>query len=148
MGCDIHFHTEVKIKGTWHHHSQAKLDRNYPVFAKMAGVRNGYGIEPIISPRGIPGDITLLTRIEIEKYDGDGHSHSWFGPQEIVAFHDFFKQDGEYEKIIEMKLEGWRYEHENIPYFLGNHMDGFVKYPQDWERYGVEDVRYVFFFDN
>lgn len=24
MGCDIHFHTEVKIGGQWHHHSQTR----------------------------------------------------------------------------------------------------------------------------
>lgn len=147
MGCDIHFHSEVKIKGTWHHHSEARFNRNYVVFAKMAGVRNGYGIDPICQPKGIPDDATLLTKMEIEKYNGDGHSHSWFNAEEIVVFHDWLRDENSKEFWAGVN-NGWIYAHDNIPYFMGNHMDGFLKYPEDWKKHGIEDVRYVFFFDN
>ncbi len=37
MGCDIHLHTEVKIANVWHRYGCPSVDRNYRVFAKMAG---------------------------------------------------------------------------------------------------------------
>jgi len=151
MGCDIHFHSEVKRNGTWHHHSEANIRRNYAVFAKMAGVRNRPGantpIVPISKPKGLPEDATELTKLHSEKYGVDGHSHSWLNSKEISELHkwilcednpiEWFGDDGP-----------WRWEHENMPYFMGNHLNGFVDYPEDWKDSGIEDVRYVFFFDN
>jgi len=42
MGCDIHWHSEVKVDGVWHHHSNPRISRDYWLFALLAGVRN-YG---------------------------------------------------------------------------------------------------------
>ena len=149
MGCDIHFHSEVKRKGVWQHHSECNVRRNYALFAKMANVRNweGSGIVPISKPKGLPEDVTELTKLHVERYGEDGHSHSWLGGDEIAELHEFieskknpstwFGEDGH-----------WRFTHENLPYFMGNSFDGFLKYPEDWKGTDVEDVRYVFFFDN
>lgn len=150
MGCDIHFHSEVKRNGKWLHHSEAKVSRNYALFAKMADVRNWPGanppIIPISKPKGLPEDATELTKLHSEKYGVDGHSHSWLCAAEIVELHEFIKSDKNPEGWF--GEDGWRFEHENMPYFMGNHMDGFLKYPEDWKCYGIEDVRYIFFFDN
>lgn len=138
MGCDIHFFTEVKIGGTWHCHSAPYIDRWYAMFEKMAGVRGD--IENAISPpKGIPDDVSVVVRAYLEYWKGDGHSHSWLAGQEI--------------KDLEMWLEAK--EKENNPkehfypekiwgYVLGNGYGDYHKHPDPL----IEDVRFVFWFDN
>jgi len=145
MGCDIHFHSEVKIKGKWHHHSECHIARNYPFFAKIAGVRNHYGIKPISKPRGLPEDATELTKLASERMGSEGHSHSWLGAEEISSLHKWVKSQSNPDWFTEYSF---MWLHFNLPYFLGNHLSGFADYPEDFEGTGVEDVRYVFFFDN
>lgn len=87
MGCDIHLVLERKHPtygwvGTdsfqIHHAIDGKycfpaaLERNYRLFAALAGVR-GDGPEP----RGVPEDASALTRMLVDDWSGDGHSHSW-----------------------------------------------------------------------
>ncbi len=33
-------------------------------------------------------------------------------------------------------------------YFFGNDVDTYIKYPSDTHRLGIEDVRFIFWFDN
>ena len=67
MGCDLHLHTEVKINGKLHHYGSHRPHRNYDLFAKMANVRNyDEEIEPISLPKGLPEDITELTKYDAE----------------------------------------------------------------------------------
>lgn len=97
MGCDIHYVVERRVsKGgplgdywvgvsTSHHircrkHGKDNTgfaipvakEHNYKRFAALAGVR-GEGPKPL----GLPADISDLTKIEVNAWDGDGHSHSW-----------------------------------------------------------------------
>jgi len=150
MGCDIHFHTEVKIKGRWHHHSEGSISRNYVLFTKMAGVRDYWKGEykPISEPKGLPKDATFLTRLHSERYGSDGHSHSWLNADEIVQLHDFIRGKENPDDFFGDQSARVMWAHHNLPYFMGDHMDGFKKYPEDYKGSGVQDVRYVFFFDN
>src|SRR5690606_4278241 len=127
---------------------EAKVKRNYALFAKMANVRNSAEnpIEPISNPKGLPEDATELTKLHSEKYGTDGHSHSWLNAKEISELHKWIR-DGKNPKEW-FGEDSWRWEHENMPYFMGNHLNVFVDYPEDLEGCGIEDVRYVFFFDN
>lgn len=145
MGCDIHFHSEVKRNGKWLHHSEANVSRNYVLFAKMAGVRNYYNLVPISEPKGLPDDVTELTKLHSDRFGVAGHSHSWLDAKEIVELHNFIGKSEEYAKY---DPEGWKFAHRNFPYFLGTHLNDFSEHPEDWETTGIEDVRYVFFFDN
>jgi hypothetical protein len=83
MGCDIHLALERNYKGQWVGvpipNVTAARSRNYELFALLAGVR-GDGPEP----KGIPDDTSGLSQIEIDRWDGDGHSHSWCSLQEYV----------------------------------------------------------------
>lgn len=146
MGCDIHLHTEIKRNGIWQHHSEAKIERNYPLFAKMANVRNGYKIVPISNPKGFPEDATELTKLHSEKYGCDGHSHSWLSAAEISELHRWIMNEARPKEWF--GKDPWIWGCDNMPYFMGTHLNGFVDYPEDWEPHGIEDVRYVFFFDN
>jgi len=148
MGCDIHLHSEVKRKGVWQHHSEAKIKRNYAFFTKIAGVRNDFEgqIQTISAPRGLPIDATELTLLHSEKYGTAGHSHSWLSANEISMLHKWIRYDDQSKDYFGEHPFKW--EHDNLPYFMGNLMSGFIDFPEDWETYGIEDVRYVFFFDN
>ncbi len=145
MGCDIHLHTEVKINGVWHHYGCPNMDRNYSVFAKMADVRNGRDITPISQPRGIPDDATTLTKYDRERWDGDGHSHSWLGAAEIAVLFDFINTELNLADR-RFKTVGWWCE-ENFGYLFGNTWGGFTRYPDERPE-GLEDIRFVFWFDN
>jgi hypothetical protein len=145
MGCDIHAHGEVKINGEWHHWSQPYISRRYSLFARMANVRNHEGddwIEPISKPRGLPEDVTYLTKFDSDRWGVDGHSHSWLSGEELDQLEKW--TDAEFKKY---ETEGWwNLCHHAIGYVFGNGWD-VKKYPNDYPD-GVEDARLVFWFDN
>ena len=110
MGCDIHFHVEMKtaegwvraeplVKNQWHGqwdnepeftHEEFYGGRNYSLFAMLADVRNDYGIAPIVQPRGLPGDASESVRASSDDWGVDGHSHSWLSLAELfnVPWHE------------------------------------------------------------
>ena len=59
MGCDIHVHLEISSSSgqRWRTFSEVDIDRDYTLFAVLAGVRNS-SINPIdhIEPKGLPDD--------------------------------------------------------------------------------------------
>lgn len=128
MGCDIHAHVEIKYKGKWEHYSVANIDRWYKLFGVMAGVR-GDG-PSIIAPRGIPEDVSVVTKLEIERWDGDAHTHSWFGKEELSELE-------KWARTQKQSLEGD---------ILNCYVFGDGIFGEQME--GVEDVRLVFWFDN
>jgi hypothetical protein len=140
MGCDIHLHTEVKINGVWHHYGTPSVDRNYQLFAKMAGVRGDE--RPIAEPRGLPSDATELTKYDCRQWDRDGHTHSYLTAEEIYQLMEWGKAQGFYGKPLPAFWEG-----NQFGWLFGNDWSGFTKYP-DKRRPGLEDVRFVFWFDN
>lgn len=58
-------------------------ERWYTFFAELAGVR-AYGDGPYPQPKGLPDDISELTKYDIELGAWD-HSHSWLSLDEFVA---------------------------------------------------------------
>ena len=138
MGCDIHLHQEVKIDGVWHHYRSVDQPRNYSLFAKMAGVR---GEEtPIVLPKGMPQDATLLTHFDCDRWKGCAHSYSWLNAEEISKLQKWAYDVADCDKI-------WRFELDNWGYFFGNTWGGFHDFPEERPK-GVEDVRFIFWFDN
>ena len=69
--------------------------RNYYLFAILADVRNGSNIEPISYPKGIPDDASSGYRYMCDRWEGDGHSHSFFTLEELLNV-DWSK----YESIV------------------------------------------------
>lgn len=65
MGCDIHCYVEYKYKAIDHWNSfgsEIRLDRNYTLFAKLAGVRNYGKVKPVAERRGMPDDASYEAR--------------------------------------------------------------------------------------
>lgn len=138
MGCDIHLHSEIKVGGKWLHYDQPNCDRNYMLFEKMAGVR-GEDSKAIAAPRGLPDDATETTKFEAARWDGDGHSHSWLSAKEIFELAEWYRSAFPKDRDnIWPKWDQW---------LGGNCYSDFTRYPDDAPD-GVEDVRFVFWFDN
>lgn len=116
MGCDIHMIVEVKRtvngKTKWFNYDHFRKnpyfgefedereweridlcrDRNYIAFSQLCGVRAYTEKSPRISePRGVPGDCCDYAREEIERWDSDGHSHSFVTLAEIREFRENLK---------------------------------------------------------
>jgi hypothetical protein len=143
MGCDIHAHFEVKINGEWIHYSEPRIDRSYTLFAKIANVRNcsksekGY-IEPITNNKGLPCNISIITKIHYKHWESDAHSTTWLDAKEIKEMMDYIK------KIPD---EAFSIEHTEIGYLFGNGWGSFLKYREDYPE-EVEDIRFICWFDN
>lgn len=101
MGCDIHLYVEARDKRGWLTRDEWKVedgwtdvpfdsrffnDRNYELFAILAGVRNKYDIKPIQEPRGLPSDCDPMILKANDSWGEDGHSHSWLTLAELLAF--------------------------------------------------------------
>lgn len=83
MGFDIHIVVEENQNDQW---VIIKKDgeflsqyRNYDTFTKLANVRNHYGIEPFVKPRGLPSDSSL-------KYQSGCHNYTWYELEELITF--------------------------------------------------------------
>lgn len=136
MGCDIHVHTELKIKGVWHHFGNPRIERWYALFAKMADVRNQphWGIVPIKGVhRGLPDNATEMTRISFENEEHDDRVF-WLDLDQIKELVNWFERTFGPDEHPH-GLEG------EFGYVFGN---GWAGLPTDV----VEDSRFVFWFDN
>lgn len=147
MGCDIHVHVEVKINGKWHHYNHPRLERNYDIFTRMAGVRSeGRGdIKPISAPRGMPEDATFITRYSFNRMGVDAHSASWLSAQEVAELGEWAEARRR-DKYNFDKHSFYSFEHHEIGYIFRNGWN-FKDYPKDMPE-GLEDARAIFWFDN
>ena len=60
MGCDIHVITEIRKNGAWAYVPElpnSLCDRNYKIFAALAGVRDDFGNQ-VFEEKGLPKDIS------------------------------------------------------------------------------------------
>ena len=135
MGCDIHLHIEIKMYGEWLHYNHPSINRWYDLFAKMADVRNGGHIDPITDAKGLPEDATKTTAFDSLHWGVDGHTHSWLSSLEIE---DLFRWI-EIRQGESWKMFGW---------LFGNGLEHFHAYGEEGYPKGLEDVRFVFWFDS
>lgn len=169
MGCDIHCHIEVKINGRWEHYSALDIDRDYSLFARMAGVR-AYAdpSPPIAKPRGLVPDPSIITEIDWARGDGDWHTPSWLTGAELDAL--IRERVDEAEALAASRDRGdsaahardsanrWRsWRRGGFGYLFGNDFtvkrsaDSPSRFEHDeGDEYpdGIEDCRLVFWFDN
>jgi hypothetical protein len=142
MGCDIHLFTEVKINGTWYAYSHPRITRWYELFEKMAGVRGDVS-NAIAPPRGLPADMSAVVKWSAERWVSDGHSHSLLDSREIAELIDW--REGKLQKRSDRASLSWEWD--ELGYLDGNGWDKWHKYPGNHPK-GIEDIRWVFWFDN
>jgi hypothetical protein len=105
MGCDIHGFVEVnqfpQQKNGWY----AIIDiahlvgRNYDMFGQLFGIRNYTGFKPIAPDRGVPKLLSWTVREELEKWDGDGHSHTYLTLEDIEKI-NWDEESKEYDERV------------------------------------------------
>lgn len=126
MGCNIHGCVEAKVYGKeWNWLGEIPNYRDYSFYAKIAGVRNREDnpIVPIVLPRGLPSDVTNITKVthDIFMEETGGHDASFLDGVELHCVHGkYYPFWGAYLQFL---------------YALG-------------DVYGNEAVRMVFWFDN
>ena len=148
MGCDIHFHTEIKVNGQWLHYGHPQINRHYGLFYLLAGVRGrGELDEPICisEPKGMPNDASQMTQIEFDFWREDHHSASYLTSKEIDRFYELvvsekITKSGSFIESTHDSIYGL-----GIGYLFGNSWKSNNR--EDWPKC-VEDVRWVFWFDN
>lgn len=133
MGCDINMHTEVKIEGKWRHWGTPKCKRYYRFFEKLAGVR-GDIVNAISAPKGIPQDATFETLFDYSLWEGQIHSASWLGAKEIKEVYKWWATS----KFVDEYIIS-----DQVGYCLSNEWDD--EYIMED---GIEDIRWIFWFDN
>lgn len=159
MGADIHLWLERKLpNGKWAMHDRCNMisreaygidpqagdkdyfgdiefhragRRNYKFFAALAGVR-GEGPEP----RGLPPDVSDYVQAESDDYGGDGHSHSWMLASEFMPIFAECHLRPEHAVRVVAGETTWRTVFEKL---FGTYVD---------EPDGLDNYRFVFFFDN
>lgn len=150
MGYDIHAHVEIRYQGKWEHYSVPHIDRWYELFEIMSSVRRD--VTPIVEPKGVPDDMSVITRLDWERGEGDACTASWFNEDEIAKLEDWLKAQKE---IADAKEEyAWnQYDLESGvlggTYMFGNGLVSFQKYPDTYHiPKGFDAVRLIFWFDN
>lgn len=104
----------------------------YAMFERICGVR-GEVEKAIAPPRGLPKDLSVITKI-VRDYDGtDGHSDTWLTGAELQDLVDWVEKN--YDSM---------FQHERVGYLCGNTFrigDGSVAKE-------IEDVRFICWFNN
>lgn len=140
MGCDIHCHVEVKFHDKWHHYTFLKIPRYYALFARMANVRNyDNEVSPIDQPRGLPTDITDMTRLVYKRWGSDAHSQSYLNSAEVIQLYDWIDQ-------TESFVDGNAIKN-SFGYLFGHYYKSFYMYRYEFPE-ELQDFRWVFWFDN
>ena len=140
MGCDIHLHIEVKINNKWEHYSRPQIKRAYSLFGKMANVRNdNRHIDPLNFNKGIPEDITSLTFLELNDLNKDCyHNHAWLNQKEIEKLTEWYELYSSRNRVF--------FENDCIHCYLFG--KSFYDYPREEDEYKIQDVRFIYWFDN
>ena len=132
MGVDITLHIEVKIAGRWEHYGRSPDFRDYALFSLMGKGWNG---PPIAEPRGMPEDASAVTRVDYDFWRGNCYSPSWLSSQEVA---ELVRRHTPHPTT--RPVEWW-----STDYF------GYLFQSDSWTEVelpaGVEDFRFVFWFD-
>ncbi len=170
MGCDIHLWVEVYENDMWIQPPEFMMknpyyrpnsnddddderekmrqvpfykDRNYALFAILAGVRDSMNqIVPISYARGMPLNASPEFRRKVDSWGVDGHSHSWHS-LDILEDYDW---DREFTYRSDGALEVKAY-HELASNFYTETMPALSALARERELEEYQ-IRIVFFFDN
>lgn len=138
-------HIEVRPAGLtdWYHYAAPSIRQDYGLFSLMSDIRRNSGIAPVVQPKGLPHDLSLVTRlcfaVDAERYPP--HGASWLGRDEITdlreAWAALVRSRGGNPYDLNHDLECGIFH----TYMCGNEIEGIDGTP-------FEDVRLVFWFDN
>jgi len=144
MGCDIHLHVELLIDGKWVHYNHLDTDRNYYLFSKMADVRSDQQwtkkIVPISKPKGLPDNLSDVTLLDLIRWESDAHSQSWLSSHEVAELYRWMSE-------TETNNGYPKWFRQSFGYLFSGGYEDFHKNTEETPE-GIEDFRFVFWFDN
>lgn len=111
----------------------------------MAGVRGDVS-KAIVPPRGLPDDISIVTKIAANHMGVVGHTHSWLTSSEFKVIYEFHKSLYDLEKYGE-SVNWWKIDEDQYGYLFENGFEGFEPGSESYPK-EIEDFRLVFWFDN
>jgi hypothetical protein len=131
MGTNVEVHTEVKVRGKWHHYGCPSIPRDYTLFAKMSGERYdpSYLFKPLSPKVGMPVDATDLTKFASEN-------------RGVISGATYVLD----ASLIEQLIEWWQTrDWVAAPIEFEQYFDYLLH--NDWRcRSLVEDVRFIFWY--
>jgi len=140
MGCDIHFHIELKDGNEiWHHYAAPDIDRRYGMFGLLAGVRC-HDMRPIKDTDDkLPEDVTLVTKEDYRRLGDCTHSLRVFKMKHIQELYN--RQD---ELRFYFESKHYDIDVDFLKTFLfGNSFNNFTL-----KETVFTDIRFIFWFDN
>ena len=90
--------------------------RNYDLFTILANIRNGRGFagcdtgddfEALSNPKGIPDNASWQYKKLVDRWDADGHSHSYFTWKELKATEEYWNKKTKKRGMVD--VEGYDY---------------------------------------
>ena len=139
MDCDIYLHIELQDgNGEWVHYAAPHVQRDYFLFEKMAGVC-GNPLKAISFPKGLPKDLSLVTKASYPGWDKGARAVSWLSSDEIMELEDWLADEG---SDLEQDVLHC--------YLMNKHSFMSFKRYDDVEYLPkpFTDIRFVFWFDN
>ena len=134
---DCCLHSEIKIGGVWHHYSVSSLQADLDLFGKMGWDGDKDSIcTPISIPKGMPEDISLITKIDYDLWKNDAFCQSWLGASEIIQI------DSWYDSI---KGRSHPSLDKQLGYLFGHSFQSFLAFRSDYPTQ-IEDIRWIFWF--
>jgi len=135
MGATIHMHIEVQKDGQWLHYSAPSILRDRDFFDLVAGIY--CNLDPIVTPRGLPADISPLTSycyaLDEESYRL--HHQGWLSSKELLALQC---------RLNEIYPEKFSLEKDLEESYFHCYIDGGAIATHK----GFDDARLIFWFDH
>lgn len=137
MGCDIHCFIEKADKdynNFWYQVKLYRVDpyyndlevvraydgRDYDLFSILAGVRGVY--EPLVEPRGLPGNLSRDVERESEWFGSDAHTQTWYDLNELILLKRMYRDEEKYLGFVDFVDQILTYLD-----FAGEHIYGNVE---------------------
>ena len=150
MGCDIHYSVEVFDDAKTKRWIQTNFriysldNRDYAIFGKLAAIR--YETDESIQAKGQPKDISRGAEMEIEEWDIDGHSHTWFDLPELLYILKEYKFNKEIIADLKMRPStSLSSEEINTLWQYNNSEIHFANWLDTWNN---KRYRVIIWFDN
>ena len=134
---NCYLHSEIKVGGVWHHYSASSLKTDLDLFEKL-GWDGDDSSSPIAiaKSKGLPQDISVVTKIDWDIWINDACCQSWFNDSEISKVARW------YDNRLVVKKRSLR---EQVGYLFGNSFELFTEFSTDYPT-EIEDIRWVFWF--
>lgn len=132
MGCDIHLYVEVFNDCTeeyymlhgfgskrFEDYNTSPRSRNYELFGILAGTRSR--TKPICELRDIPIDASMGYKSEVNRWNSDGHTHSYYYLNELLENKARLKECTSFwNYIVWLSKQGIPHEYIRLCFFFDN----------------------------